>query len=108
MGAFFDFLTIVSILAWMLGLAAHGGISPQATALCLVVLVVLVAIGRAAHMGLVRTVFRIGLPILSVLALATYYGGGDQRATMGLIGSILVLGIMLFGLYVMVSGPFRR
>jgi len=52
---------------------AHGGISPQVTALCMVISVIFVAIGRAAHMELVRTVFRIGLSVLSVLALATYY-----------------------------------
>jgi len=108
MGSFFDFLTIVSILAWLVGLAAHGGMSPQATALCLVILVIFVAIGRAAHMGLVRTVFRIGLPVLSVLALATYYGGGDQRATTAIIAQLCTIGIMLFGLYIMVSAPFRR
>ncbi len=107
-GAFFDFLTIVGVLSWLLGLAAHGFISPQTTALCLVVLVILIAIGRAAQMGLVRTVFRIGLPVLSVLALATYYGGGDQRALVSVIAGICTLGIMLFGLYIMVLGPFRR
>lgn len=108
MGAFFDFLTIITILVWLIGLAAHGLISPETTALCLVVLVVLVAIGRAAHMGLVRTVFRIGLPVVSVLALAMYYGGGDRQSAIGIVASVCTIGLMLFGLYLMVSGPFRR
>ena len=59
-------------------------------------------------MGLVRTVFRIGLPVVSVMALAAYYGQGDERATAAIIANIGLLGVMLFGLYIMVSGLFRR
>jgi hypothetical protein len=108
MGAFFDFLTIITILVWLVGLAAHGFISPETTALCLVVLVVLIAIGRAAHIGLVRTVFRIGLPVVSVVAFATYYGGGNRQTAVDIVAQLCMIGLILFGMYFIVSGPFRR
>jgi len=108
MGTFFDILTIVSVMAFVLSMAARGFIGPEMAAVALVVLVVLIAMARAAGMSLTRLVFRIALPLLSVWGLIVQYGGSDPRAAVALVGQLLTLVIMLFGLYIMFSFPFRK
>jgi hypothetical protein len=107
MGAFFDFFTIVGILAWIIGLTARGFVSPEMAVWSLLGLVILLAIGRVTNRGLVSTAFRVGLPVLSVMALATYYGDGSSQSTIAIVSHLAVLAIILFALYLMVSAPFR-
>ena len=102
------FFIILSLVALLVGLAAHGLISPEITVGCLVGLVILLALGRAMGTGLASTVLRVGIPVLSITALALYYGGGSREAAVNIVAQLCTLGIMLFGLYIMVSGPFRR
>jgi hypothetical protein len=108
MGTFFDILTIISVLAFVLSMAARGQIGPEMAAVALVVLVVLIAMARAGGMSLTRLIFRIALPLLSIWGLIVQYGGSDPRATAALVGQLLTLVIMLFGLYIMFSFPFRK
>ena len=105
MRAFFIILSLVPLLV---GLAARGLMSPEMTVECLVGLVILLAIGRAMGTGLVGTVLRVGISVLSILAFASYYGGGSQQAVVNIIAQLCTIGLMLFGIYIMVSGPFRR
>jgi hypothetical protein len=107
-GTFFDMLTIVSVLAFLLSQAARGNISADLVAVALVILVVLVAFARAARMSLPRLVFRIALPVLAVWGLVSQYDGGDPRVRTQILASLGTILIMLLGLYVMVSGPFQR
>jgi hypothetical protein len=39
---------------------------------------------------------------------ALSYGKGDSKEFVGIIGVVLVLVLMLFGVYVMFRGPFRE
>jgi hypothetical protein len=50
----------------------------------------------------------VGIPILSIIALALYYGGGSQQAAVNIVAHLCTLGLVVFGIYLMVSGPFRR
>ncbi len=102
------FFIILSMVALLVGLAARGLMSPEMAAECLVGLVILLAIGRAMGTGLAGTTLRVGIPVLSILALALYYGGGSRQAAVNIVAQLCTIGLMLFGLYIMVSGPFRR
>jgi hypothetical protein len=103
-----SFFIILSLVALLVGLAAHGLMSPEQAAGALVVLAILLAIGRAMGTGLAGTVLRVGIPILSIIALALYYGGGSQQAAVNIVAQLCTLGLVVFGIYLMVSGPFRR
>jgi hypothetical protein len=107
-GTFFDMLTILSVTAWLLALAAEKRISADQAAGALVVLVVLVAISRAARMSLPRLIFRIAMPLLAIGGLVYQYGGNDSRAQAQILTSLGTLLVMLFGLYLMIYMPFRR
>jgi hypothetical protein len=102
------FFVILSLVALLVGLAAHGFMSPDMTAECLVGLVILLAIGRAMGTGLAGTVLRVGVPVVSIIVLALYYGGGSQQAAVNIVGQLCTLGLVLFGIFLMVSGPFRQ
>jgi len=110
MRIFWDFLLIISIGIWILGLTAQGYLPPQYTALFLVGLVFFIAmikvggsIGRR-----IRWLFRISLPIASLLVFGIVYGRGNLEQISGILMNLLVLFVMLFGFYVMFSGLFRR
>ncbi len=103
-----NFFIILSLVALLVGLAAHGLMSPDQAAGALVVLAILLAIGRAMGTGLAGTVFRVGIPVLSIIALALYYGGGGREAAVNIVAQLCALGLVVFGIYLMVSGPFRR
>lgn len=101
------FFVILSLVALLVGLAARGLMSPETTAEFLVGLVILLAIGRAMGTGLAGAVFRVGLPILSIIGLALYYGGGSRQAAVNNVATLCTLAITLYAIYIIVSGPFR-
>ena len=101
------FFVILSLVALLVGLAAHGLMSPEMAAECLIGLVILLAIGRGMGSGLAGTVLRVGIPVLSILALALYYGGGSKQGAVNIVAQLCTIGLVLFGIYLMVSGPFR-
>lgn len=103
-----NFFIILSLVALLVGLAAHGLMSPDTTTGFLVALVILLAIGRAMGTGLAGTVFRVGIPVLSIIGLALRYGDGSRESVISIVAGLCTLGLMLFGIYIMISGPFRR
>ncbi len=102
------FLTILSLVALLIGLAASGLMTAETTAGMLVALVILLALGQAIGTGLAGAVFWVALPLLSVVTLAVHYSGGDRNAVIAIVAQLGVLGLTLFGIYLCVSVPFRR
>ena len=102
------FLTILSLVALLVGLAAGGLMTAETTAGMLVALAVLLALGRTMGTGLGSTGFWVGLPLLSIMALAVHHSGGSRDAAVPIVAQLGVLGLTLFGLYLIVSAPFRR
>ncbi len=102
------FLTILSLVALLVGLAAGGLMTAETTAGMLVALVVLLALGRTMGTGLGAAVFWVGVPLLSIMALAVHHSGGSRDAAVAIVAQLGVLGLTLFGLYLIVSAPFRR
>ena len=105
-GYFFDFLFIVTLAIWIVGLSVAGRLSQGGAAFALFALVLLVGAARAAKIGIVRLVFRIAVPVASVAAFVVWYGEGDPRAMGALLGAIGTLVVVLFGLYLMIRGVF--
>lgn len=103
-----NFFIILSLVALLGGLTAHGLMSTDQAAVALVILAILLAIGRGMGTGLAGTVFRVGLPILSIIALGLCYGDGTREGAANIIAAVCTLGFVVFGIYLMVSGPFRR
>ena len=101
-------LTILSLVALLIGLAATGLMTAEMTAGMLVALVILLALVRNIGSGLGAAVFWVGLPLLSIVALAVHHSGGSRDAAVAIVAQLGVLGLTLFGLYLIVSAPFRR
>lgn len=102
------FFTILGLVAVCVALAAHGVLSPERAAECLLVLVLMLAIGRAMGTGLIGSIVRVGIPVVSVLAVAQYFSFGDHAAAVEIAAQLVAIGLLLFGIFVMVAGPFRR
>jgi hypothetical protein len=107
-GWFFDMLVLLSAAVWLLKLAVEGYITAEQTAIFLFGFVVLLAVSRALKIGMGRLIFRIGIPIASLWAFAVTYGQGQMGQSLSILGSVLTLLVVLFGLYIMISGPFRK
>ena len=110
-------LTILSILVWLLGLGMAGYMSPTTIAVTMVLLVIAVALGRrfgarekagAAQAGCITQTFRVGVPIASLLTFCAIYGQGSLRGFTSVLLGLAQLCILLFGIYVMVRGPWWR
>ncbi len=110
MRIFWDFLLIISIGIWIIGLAAQGYLPPQYSALFLVGLVFFIAMIKAkGSIGrLIRFLFRVSLPIASLLTFVIVFGEGNLKETSSILIHLFGLLIVLFGLYIMFSGLFRR
>jgi hypothetical protein len=100
------FLTILSMLGLLVGLAARGDISPQMAGAWLAVLVISMGIGRAMGDGLIGTFFRVGIPVLSIVVLVLRLTG-TEAAAINLIAQLCSLAMMLFAIYLMTSRMFR-
>jgi hypothetical protein len=107
-GYFFDLLTIVTLVTWICGLTFVGVLSPGSAGMALLLLIGLMAVGRAAGMGLVRTAFRIGLPLASVAGLIVLNGGASSATAGALVSAIGAVVLMLFVFYVMLRGVFGK
>lgn len=108
LGWFFDILVLLSVVIWLLKFALAGYLTAEQTALFLVGFAALLAISRASKIGIARLIFRVGLPIASLLTFAVLYGHGQREQAISIIGSVLALLVALFGIYIMISGPFRK
>lgn len=91
-------------------MAAGGYISEKHAAFALIALVFFVAMIRiGGSLGqLIRFLFRVALPIASLLTLVIVFGKGNWNEMGGALSSLLVLLAMLFGFYVMFGGLFHR
>jgi len=106
-GTFFDMLTILSVLVFLVGQAQRGRISVDLVVVGLVVAVALVAGARAARTSVTRLVFRIALPALAVWGLVSQYDNGDPRIRTQILASLATIMILLLALYVMLYPFFR-
>jgi hypothetical protein len=100
---------ILTAALWIIALVVQGYISTNFAAFALVIVVIFLALGRSlgGNVGrLVRFLFRVGLPLASLLTLSIMLGGGDWGDMMGILSSVAVLCVVLVGLYVIVSGLF--
>lgn len=108
MGVVFDVLLLLTLVLWVIRAGSAGSISAEHALLALVGLAVLVAIGRAMRMGIVRLVLRVGLPIATLAAYVVWESQGDPGAMIGILGGISLLLIVLLGIYLMVKGVLGR
>ena len=111
MGLRWDFVWIISIALLVLTLGAQGLIDPQTAALAAVALVIFLALGRVFGGDIghaVRWAFRYFLPIAAIAGFIIVYGRGAGEDTAAVLGGVATVVIVLFGLYIMVSGPFRN
>jgi hypothetical protein len=107
-GWFFDILILLTVLIWLLKFALAGYLTAEQTALFLLGFIVLLAVSRALKIGSGRLIFRVGIPIAALLAFAVTYGEGQMDQVMSILGSVFTLLLVLFGIYIMLVGPFRK
>lgn len=108
-GLFWDFLGIISVTVFILGLTVQGFIPPQLATFAMLGLLILRALGRGLGGGVGRTVrrtFGIALPIMVVLMFAIAYGGGEMGPMMAILSSLATLLMALLGIYIMIRGLF--
>jgi len=103
-----DFVLIIGLVAWLLGQALAGKISPEVTAVCLIALVFLVALARSQQSRVAFLVFRVGLPIASMCVAIIAYGNGDFNSVSGIAASIGALVLALFGFYLIFRAVLSR
>lgn len=101
-------LVLLSAIIWLLKFAVGGYLTTEQTAIFLFGFVVLLALSRALKIGMGRLIFRVGIPIASLLAFAVTYGQGQMDQILSILGSVLTLLVMLFGIYVMIARPFKK
>jgi len=104
-----DFIILLSILVWLIGLASQGVIPLKMVALALIGFVFFRALGRAQGgmlSRLIRMLFKIGIPLTSLLVFAVLHGKGDVRDVAGILGVLGALFIILVGFYVTFYGFF--
>ncbi len=104
----YQVLVIVSIAVWIFGAAGKGALSPMTGALLLIALVALAAFGKAQGWGLIGTIFRVGMPIGSLLTFAIWQGQGSYQAIGEIVFGLLMLALVLYGIYFMIRGAFRK
>ena len=104
-----DLLLIISVMVWVLSLAQRGMISPSHTAIVLIGLVSFIALIRiGGGVGrIIRTTFRVGLPLASLLTFAVVYGY-DVKGVINILLQLSPLVVVLLGLYLMFGGLFTK
>jgi len=108
-----DFLLIMSITVWILGLAAQLNFPAHYVALFLIGLTFFIAmINIGGDIGrCIRTLFRTAIPICALVVFLVVFGRGYFKEICNLFFYLLQLLIMLFGYYIMFGGffsSFRR
>jgi len=104
-----DMFVILTAVVWIMALVFQGYVSLHFAAFALLIIVICLALGRSlgGNVGrLVRFLFRIGIPLASLLTLSIILGGGNWRDIMGILSGLAVLCIALAGLYIIFSGFF--
>ena len=110
-GLLWDGVFLLTASVFVIGGALRGDISIGMTVFVLLAFTVIRAAARIAGSRIgrsARLTFGIGLPVASLLVLAITYGNGSIRESAGILGSILLVWAMIFGVLVMIRGPFLR
>jgi hypothetical protein len=98
-------------MTWVLALCVQGYIPPSLAALALLLTPVILALGRGLGGStgrMARLLFRMGLPIASLVTLLITFSGGSFKELGALMGNALALFIVLIGFYIMFYGMFSR
>lgn len=111
LGYLWDAFTILSTLVLILSLVAQGYIPLHFGALVLVGVVFFIASGRGSGGNidrLVRFLFRVGFPLVSLGTLVVIFSGGNYEDIVLMLGEIGRLCLVLAGFYVMFWGFSSR
>ena len=108
MGTLYDLFLILSIALGGLQLGLKGYLTVGQVVTFFVLGTIFVALSRVFRSRWSKFLFRVFVSISSLLVFGLSYGKGDPKEVVGIIGSVLVLVLMLFGVYVMFRGPFRE
>lgn len=108
MPRFFDFLIVLSILTWLLGLGLGGLLSAEVIGFSLVGLVVLMSLARRLEMGLASSLLRVGVVIASLVTLVIVYGEGSPQGSAPFLAALVELVLILLGISIIVGGVGRR
>ena len=104
----FQVVMFVSLVLLIVKSGMEGAFSAQTAGLILVALVLLAAFGNSQGWGLIGTVFRIAVPIASVLTFAIWNGNGNSHATAEILIGIGLVVIVMYAIYIIVFGGFRK
>ena len=110
-GLLWDLLFLVSISVFVMGSLMRGHISVGLAAFVLIGFVLFRAGTRALGGGMGRAIrwsFSVGLPLASLGMFAAAHGRGNAGETAAILAGMATLVIVLFGLYLMLRGPFAR
>ena len=106
--AFFTIILFVSVILYFVPNLMEAGWGPNSIALLVVSIVVAYALARALRWSLARAVLRVGIPIGALLTFAVIHGQGNPTNERALIGGVLLIAVVLYGIYIMVFGAFRK
>ena len=107
-GWLFDMLLLLTAVIWLVKLTVEGLLTTDQSTFFLVSILVLVAISRIMKVGVARLIFRLGIPVCSLLIFASTYSNGHMDQMLDIMGAVFTLLVVLFGIYIMIVGPFRR
>lgn len=108
MALFFDALLLLSLFLWVMRAVEHGAISVNHAALVLVVLAALVGVSRAMGISLARLVFRVAVPVVSLLIFLIWNTDGSSAQMASLFFALLPVIIAMLGIYIMFRGGFKN
>ena len=106
----FDGLTMLSIVVLLLSLTVRGIISAEVFTGLLAAATFLVVMARATNTGVIRLMFRIALPVVSLVAFLRIVSGGEQQRATAWLSVVMVLMMVVIGFSIMFGGlfPSRR
>lgn len=108
LNAFFTIVFIVSAVLFFVPSLYEANQSPGWGLLVLVTFVLIYAFAHAQRLSLVKAIFRAGVPVAALFIFAISRGGGDPEGVQSLIGLVLLISIVLFGIYRMVYGVMPK
>jgi len=92
--------SICSTAIVCISLAYNGILSLELTAIIMVAVVVMTAIGNAAT--------KLGITTVAIFLFAKYVSHGNEAQFQGVLGAILALLIALIGLYIIIKSIFKK
>lgn len=104
LGFVFDTLAMLSAVLWIVALTSRGVIGVETAALLLLGFAACVALARAAGMSVVGLTLRIAMPVASLATFVAWNGNGSAEDMIAVLGSVLALLMVAFGLYLSLRG----